>query len=257
MRRFIALLPLLLLFSACSSDSDKPNNSFNKKYHEEIQKINEKRKPDKQVNQEKMFSRPPTPEEVNEDLASRIEYYPYVDIVELGEKHEQGNLPNHETYEQSRANNQQNSLSPNVFEPNYNLVLYPPFHKIGAEFDVIEVPKLDAFGVTTEMANKSYLLAGGNSLQRAVDSINSKKTNDDVELSKMLVQEKKKMQRQNKTKQIFGQNFDDQDANIPKKSAEVKASTAPVADQNTVQNKVSGFIKTIVKNKDISPQKWG
>ena len=35
-------------------------------------------------------------------------------------------------------------------------------------------------------------------------------------------------------KQIFGQNFDDQDTNIPKKSAEIKASTAPAADQNKV-----------------------
>lgn len=255
MRRIAALFSLLFLLSACSSELDKSNDNFNKKYREEIKKINEQRKPDKQANQEKIFSRPPTPEEVTEDLASKIEYYPYVDIAELGKNRGAENLPNQEIYEQGRMRNPSDSLSPNVFEINYNLALYPPFRKIGAEFEIISVPKLDGFGVTTEMADKSYLLAGNNSLQRAVDSINSKKTEDDIEISKMLIQEKKKMQRQNKTKQIFGQNLNDQDASTPKKSAKIKSSATSIANKNTTQNQVSGFVRTVVKNTDTPIQK--
>jgi hypothetical protein len=255
MRCIFALFSSLFLLSTCSSDLNKSNDNFNKKYREEIKKINEQRKPDKQTNPEKMFSRAPTAEEVIEDLANKIEYYPYVDIAELGENQRTDNLPNQEIYEQGKMSNPPSSLSPNVFEINYNLALYPPFQRVGAEFDIIRVPKLDAFGVTTEMADKSYLLAGNNSLQRVVDLINSKKTEDDIEITKMLVQEKKKMQRQNKTRQIFGQNLDNPDTIAPKKSAKIKSSATPIANKNTEQNQVSGFTRTVVKNTDTAIQK--
>jgi hypothetical protein len=71
----------------------------------------------------------------------------------------------------------------------------------------------------------------------------------------MLIQEKKKMQRQNKTKQIFGQNLNDQDASTPKKSAKIKSSATSIANKNTTQNQVSGFVRTVVKNTDTPIQK--
>jgi hypothetical protein len=244
--RIIALLLMLLLFSCSPSlDSYEANEDFVKKYNEEVLKINEQRKPTKQESEEVISSKAPTEKEVEEDIASKVEYYPYVGISQIGDAPKQSNIPNLETYEQGTFTFT-NTLLPNIFEVSYNLALYPPFSRIGTEFDAINVPKSDAFGVTTELSSKSYLLAGNNSLQRSIDSINSEKTDTDIEIAKMLVQEKKKMQKQNKTKQIFG---DKLESNSSVKTATIKTeetkagATLPKVD--AITDRISGFVRSV------------
>lgn len=253
MRCFTALLFLLFYLTACSSSSDldKPNDLFKQKYLEDVKKINQQRTPDKKTENETMYSTPPTPDEVIKDIANKVEYYPYVDIAKIGDS-PQTILPNRETYDQPRAISSGNSLSPNIFDLNYNVALYPPFHRIGVEFDAINIPKLDAYGVSTELGEKSYLLAGNDSLQRSVDSINNNKSAEDVEITKMLVAEKKKIQRQGKNEPtsttegmpIFSKNSE--------KQSTVK-TLAPT--QNQSRRQLSGFIRSVAKNTESTSQK--
>lgn len=252
MRRVTALLSLLFCFTSCSSALQKSNDVFEKKYRDDVKKINEQRRPDKQSKNETIYSKPPTPEEVTKEIASKVEYYPYVDIAEIGDAPKEI-FPNRETYEQAKASNPPSSLPVNIFDLSYNLALYPPFHRIGAEFDVISVPKSDAFGVNTELADKSYLLAGNNSLQRAVDAINTNKSAEDVEITKMLVSEKKKIQRQGALSTTSRE--ENQLVNFTKTSEKRSAVKTITPPQNPAPGQVSGFIKSVVKNTDTTPQK--
>lgn len=244
----VATVILLFFLFSCSSSADlyQSNEKFIKKYEEEVQKINEQRKPQEETKKEVIILTPPTTQEVTEELASKVEYYPYVDIAQLGDAPKQSTIPNRETYEQVGATTAA-SLPASIFEINYNLALYPPFHKPSAEFDAINVPEYDAFGVPTALSNKSYLLVGNDVLQSAVDSINSQKTKSNIEISKMLIAEKKKMQRQDKIKQVFGDRLElvsSTPDNIPESTVKTEAPT----QQNSVAQKATGFIRSVVKN---------
>ncbi len=249
--RFAILILLTLLFS-CSSDNEKINESFVKKYHEEIKRINEQRAPaQKEAKSETIISQPPTKEEVIEELASKAEYYPYADISLIGDAPRDAVLPNRETYELSKNQSPSNSLPPNIFEISYNLGLYPPFHKIGAEFDAINVPQADAFGVSTELKNKEYLLVGNNSLQRSIDSINSEKTKDNIDITRMLVTEKKKILRNNTHPQILNEEASAKKID-PKQQTLVKTESAA---PKSIAQQVSGFIREVASTPNTSPQK--
>ncbi len=246
--RRVALLLTFFIIS-CSKELPSVNKDFVKKYQKEVEKINEQRVLEKREGQETTFSQPPTEEEVAENLAKKVEYFPYVDINRIGDAPKQVNLPNREIYQQ--AGSPANSLPPNIFELSYNLALYPPFHKIGAEFDKINVPRSDAFGVTTELSGKSYLLVGNNSLQKSVDSINSQKTETDLEISAMLVQEKKKMQKQDMAKRNFGnQESADSSKKIPEITEEKEVKKDTPIQTNAVVERLSGFVRSVIENKN-------
>ena len=71
--RFVALTLLTFLFS-CSSDIEKINESFAKKYQEEVDRINQQRTiSQKEVKSEIKFSKPPTSQEIVEELGSKAE----------------------------------------------------------------------------------------------------------------------------------------------------------------------------------------
>lgn len=92
-----------------------------------------------------------------------------------------------------------------MFENNYNPPINSPFRKIGAEFDAIDVPRQDAYGVKAGMSEKEYLLVSRKLLQKNVDQINKQRTPDDVENSEILISEQKKLKRKEKMIKIFGQ----------------------------------------------------
>ncbi len=198
-------LPVFLFFvvASCTSTDEQANKIFEKKYGAEVLKIQAERTPPKEKPQ-MMHSSPPSAAEVQEILARDQDFYPYVDIAKFGEKFPQSYAPNAETYEQLRAANPSNSLPPNIFEVTYNTALYPPFQRIGAEFDTIQVPVADVYGVKTAMSDKAYLLAGGDAMKRSIDLINNEKTAQDVEISEVLIKEKKRLERERKTAKIFG-----------------------------------------------------
>lgn len=241
---------LLLFIFSCSSVSDV-NDSFRKKYSRRVEEIKSTRIEPKREKNEVMYSPAPTEDDIRSNSDN---YYSYVDISKLGEKAAQNNLPSGETYEQLKAGNPSNSLPPDIFEVTYNTALHPPFQRIGVEFDTIRVPESDVYGVTTKMSDKAYLLVGGDAMQNTVDLINSHKTADDIEISKILVTEKKQLERNKKMNKIF----DDKDittlASLDKKPDE-QANKLPKRDKkkqettaSTIQNVKSDFIVRAIKN---------
>jgi len=236
--RLLAIFTLLISISSCSSNIEKTNDDFAKKYQDEIDKINQQRTPDKEAKNETLFSVPPTREEVAQDLARKAEYFPYSDISLIGDAPRVEFLPNRETYESNKTNNPNSSIPKNVFETNYNLALYPPFRKIGAEFDAIKIPQKDAFGVATNLSDKTYLLAGNNSLKRNIDQINHEKNDLDIEVTKMLVVEKKKILKNSQSIAVS------EDQNVAKKIAK----PAEENKEAVVKTSISDKTKTIVEN---------
>jgi hypothetical protein len=248
---FSVFILLQLLLPSCSS-SQNINEAFEKKYGKEIKKIKVARAPIKESNQQVVFITPPTEEEITASIAAESDYYPYVDVSKFGEKMPQHYLPNAETYEQTKANNPANSLPSNMFEIAYNTTLYPAFRKTGTEFDRIEIPPTDVYGVKTEMSEKPYLLAGVDSLQKAIDQVSAEKTADDIEFSHILVKEQKQLHRQEKMEKIFGKNSIEL-ASLEKpaeKKEEKKESKENLNLPQSQANKavISGFIRSIVKN---------
>jgi hypothetical protein len=200
---------LLLLASSCAWSPLKKSNDYNavfdKKYGKEVEKIRATRVPTQGINKETITIQPPTEDEVraiNNKPGSN--YYAYTDVSKFGEKGPQNYLPNGEFYEASRNNNPSNSLPPNMFQVSYNTTLHPPFRRFGVEFDRIAIPSSDVYGVKTEMSEKSYLLAGNNSLQKNVDQINAEKTAEDIEMSETLINEQKQLRRKQRMQKTFG-----------------------------------------------------
>ena len=91
-----------------------------------------------------------------------------------------------------------------MFQIGYNTDLHPPFTRAGLEFDNILVPEKDVYGVDTELAEKQYLLAGNNVVQNSVDFVHSERKEEDVELSEILIKERKKLRRRDKMIKIIG-----------------------------------------------------
>lgn len=204
--KFLILLILFPLFS-CSSDLDV-NEAFQEKYGKQIDKMRAKRTPtkDMSVKTPRSFSSFSIEEDTDFSSAADIDYYAYVDVSKFGDRTPKVFLPNGQIYEQSAMRGPANSLPPNIFDVTYQTGLYPPFQKIGAEFDQIEVPERDAYGVKTKVYDKSYLLAGNNSLQKNIDNIQASRTPQDIENSKILISEQRQLRRKRKIIKIFGEN---------------------------------------------------
>lgn len=192
---------------ACSSPQNI-NETFEQKFGKQVEKIKAERTPPKSSKNEITSSPAPVLNDLYDSDSSgqNKNYYAYVDVTKFDEKIPQHYFPNGESYEQEVVKNPSNSLPQNMFDVSYNTVLYPPFRRIGAEFDRIEIPEKDAYGVKTAMSEKSYLLAGNDSLQKNIDQIISEKNSDEIEFSETLIREQKQLKRKEKMVKIFGRN---------------------------------------------------
>jgi hypothetical protein len=262
--KFLLFSILPLLFSSCTSNTlPTTNESFQKKYGKEVDKIKVERTPSKQM--QKDLTTPQSfgqyeSEVVADPSLPNSEYYAYVDVSKFGEKFPQRYLPDGEAYEQNRGKNPSNSLPPDVFEVAYNVELYPAFRRVGAEFDGINIPKSDIYGVKTEISEKPYLLVGSNSLQKNLDHIETTRTAEDVEFSEILMKEQKQLRRKEKMIKIFGHDSielasleksgkeNSTTEAIEKKSRSDKLKQASdLAKKPPVQPRVSAFNRTILK----------
>lgn len=251
MLKFVGILTALILsfcLNSCAQKLEDINEDFNAKFGGQVGVINAARTPptvDPNAPKEVMYSRAPTPEQVMLDTSDS--YYPYVDIAKFGEKQPQVYLPNAEFYGQARGNNPSNTLPPDIFVISYKTPLSPPFRRIGAEFDTIRIPPYDVYGVKTAMSDKTYLLPGGQAMQKAVDLIDDQKARNDDEISSILVNEKKQIIRKKKAVTMLGEQVDyntgevvekkektPSSNNTAKKIENVKAGDSPL-------NQVSGF----------------
>lgn len=232
----LVLFPPLI---SCSSVNDI-NEEFNKKYHKEVTKYREKRTVPESVKNQSIISRPPTKEEIEAAVrnSSDQSYYAYVNVSEFGEDQTpKQHFPDGEVYELTKANNPSNKLPPNMFKITYYTRVHSPFRYSGAEFDAIDIPKRDAYGVNTRLSKKTYLLAGRNSLQKNVDNIHQGRTNEDIEMSHTLIKEKKQLKRRQEMVRIFG-----------------KESVQVVTKEDLDENKADNNVENSAKVKDEGKQ---
>ncbi len=129
-----------------------------------------------------------------------------------------------------------------MFENNYTPPISSPFRRIGAEFDAIDVPTQDAYGVKAGISDKEYLSVSRKLLQKNVDQINKERTSDDVENSEILISEQRKLKRKEKMIRIFGQESvtveDDAKSSVASKSGDDKnIKSKDDAGKNKVTNK--------------------
>ncbi len=233
LQRFLLkfLLPAFCFAGIFSCSSPKNiNETFEQKFGKKIEKIKAERTPPKSSKNEITSSPAPVLNDLHDPDSSgqNKNYYAYVDVTKFDEKTPQYYFPNGESYEQEVAKNPSNSLPQNMFDVSYNTALYPPFRRIGAEFDRIEVPEKDAYGVKTAMSEKPYLLAGNDSLQKNIDQIISEKNADEIEFSETLIREQKQLKRKEKMVKIFGRN-----------SVELVSLSEPTEDQKENPEKKS------------------
>jgi len=256
------LCALLLFLSSCTWSSSKKVNAYNavfdKKYGKEVEKIRATRAPTQQISKEVTKIQPPTQDEmrlINNKAGDN--YYAYTDVSKFGGKEPQNYLPNGEFYEATRNNNPSNTLPQNMFKVSYNTTLHPPFRRFGVEFDRIAIPASDVYGVQTEMSEKSYLLAGNNSLQKNVDQINAEKTAEDIEMSEALINEQKQLRRKQRMQKTFGddsleltlfENDSEKTEKISDKKAEIKVKVNPASDQKDQQGGFTEKVQKILKN---------
>ncbi len=251
--KFYLIAFVVLLFS-CEKVKN-PNEAFQKKYGLEVERMRLSRQPLQQAQQEVMNSYPPSKEEVEEYLSKSSEYQPYVDIAQIGQNVLRQHLPNQETYEQNSKNNPSNKLPPNIFELAYNINPYPPFQSNGSEFDEIFIPDFDSYRVPTAMLDKSYLLAGIDSVQKSIDQINTQRTASEIDISQTLIEEKKQLKRK-----MNAEKFLDEESLIEERQSEkngkkqvAKKLKKPVTPKKEISDLKNGNKVEASKDSSLKP----
>lgn len=206
----IALVIFLLGFSSCKIET--VNDNFREKYSKEVEKISASRSQsfDKPIpvgmRPKQDFSAPIPQNKVlhsgQADAPGSEQYYANVDFEEYSGVRPKNHLPNASSYHQGRN---APHLPDDMFDLSYKTRLNPAFRKSGFEFDMIKVPRKDAYGVKTAMSEKDYLLVGNDSLLKNVDQINSQRSEEDIEMSETLIKEQKILKRRQKMIKIFGE----------------------------------------------------
>ncbi len=217
----IALIVALFCLASCKSDEDTVNKTFNQKYGKEVERVRlDRLPPQAQFPQEKLEFTAPIERDfryANNNLGADLEQY----------SNFEGAL-SQVFLQDADARNQAPSQMGSIFDNPYRAPINVPFRKIGDEFDAIEVPEQDAYGVKTGMLEKEYLLVSKKLLQKNVDQINNSRSENDLEDSEALIAEQKQIKRKLKMIKIFGEEAleleDEEKAKSLKKAAEAKAA---------------------------------
>ncbi|MBU6338965.1 MAG: hypothetical protein KGQ36_03225 [Rickettsiales bacterium] len=198
-----------LLILCCFSCSKTTLNSvFEKKYGKEVKKINVTRTPPKTSIDKKNkldFALPSfdgSDSMSDGDEADYNQHYANVDSEEYVSVPPKEFFPNAENFEQAKSSPE--NLPKNMFDLTYHTAVSPPFKRSGIDFDLINIPKQDYYGVITAMTTKDYVLIGNDCLQKNVDQINNSRSEKDIEMSKILIKEQRKIRRDNKMIKVFG-----------------------------------------------------
>ncbi len=221
---FIYFLLLTLSLNSCQFNEDPNNKFFNKKYSKKVKEINKERdvslKKNELVNNlDKLLK----PSEQDDNFPSKSNSFDYVDIAPFG-SNQKKYFPDYETYEQSKFSGPESKFSPKIFEIGYNTYLNQPFVVSGVEFDFIEIPEIDSFGIKSSSRSKNYTLVPIQSLQEAIKIINQTKTAEDIEFSKKLIVDKKSLMRKKNL------------PNIEDKNEYIKLSETSKDDNNSQKN---------------------
>ena len=181
---------LIINLTSCQLIFKKPslNKKFEDQYSNAIEKINKSRnaQPTPKEELEKLLT--PTLQDNNDSDGANS--FDYVGMSHFG-SNQKKYFPDYETYEQRKFSNPSDQFSPKIFEIGYNTYLNQPFTKSGVEFDFIEIPESDSFGIKSSSTNKNYTLIPIRSLQDSIEIMNKSKTAEDIEFSKKLIVDKK------------------------------------------------------------------
>lgn len=188
---------IALSLNSCQNELDQSYNNkrFEKNYSKDVTRINRERAFNEKENPEENLNTLLTPSLQEQRTSTVTNSFDYVDISQIGSKKQEKYFPDYETYEHGKYSNPNNAFSPRIFEISYNTYLNQPFSRSGVEFDFIEIPEADSFGVKSSSGNKNYTLVPIQSLQEAVKIINQTRTEEDIEFSKKLIVVKKSLLR--------------------------------------------------------------
>jgi hypothetical protein len=180
---------------------DEINENFQKKFGDKVQAIKVDRSLDQTAKKPDIvidvnnFTLPESQYDTGDNISNSFDY---VDISYLGSPNPKQFFPSYETYQQGFLNNPDQVLSPKIFEISYNTFINPPFNNLGEEFDYINIPEVDAFGVRSSSANKNYTLVPIQSLETAISQINNSRSQEDIEFTKKIIAERKALIRNKK-----------------------------------------------------------
>ena len=222
----IYFLLLIISLTSCQliSEQSPLNRKFKKQYSNDIKKINKSR--NMQATPKEDLAKLLTPTLQTNTDSDKANSFDYVGMSHFG-SNQKKYFPDYETYEQGKFSNPSDQFSPKIFEIGYNTYLNQPFTKSGVEFDFIEIPESDSFGIKSSPANKNYTLIPIRSLQDSIDIINKSKTAEDIEFSKKLIADKKFLIRK---KNLERYNENDEYVKFFEKSIDSKSIN--VASQN-------------------------
>jgi hypothetical protein len=210
---------LIINLTSCQLIFKEPshNKKFEDQYSNDIEKINKSR--NMQATPEEDLEKLLTPTLQNDTNSDGANSFDYVGISHFG-SNQKKYFPDNETYEHGKFSNPSDQFSPKIFEIGYNTYLNQPFTKSGVEFDFIEIPESDSFGIKSSPDNKNYTLIPIRSLQDSIDIMNKSKTAEDIEFSKKLIVDKKSLIRK---KNLERYNENDEYVKFFEKSIESKS----------------------------------
>lgn len=244
----INIILVLLFLSSCLKTSDvnffageEINKNFEKKFGPQIEEIKMGRAIEEfdqgpealnPKNANNLFS----PENQFENGNNISNSFDYVDKSYFGSPQPKQFFPSYETYQHGLNNNPNQGLSPKIFEISYNIFLNPPFNNLGEEFDYINIPKIDAFGVRSSSNNKNYTLVPIKSLEKAIAQINKSRTEEDIEFSKKIIAERKTLIRNKKLNRFQEKNqyvryYESSILDNNKSSADIVMKTDKIIDK--------------------------
>ncbi len=176
---------------ACKSYYDSGDMHFKERYSKQVKEINKGREDSIAQNSlinnvDKLLK----PLEQGDNFPNKANSFDYVDIAPFGSSKKKY-FPDYEVYEQSKFSGPESQFSPKIFEIGYNTYLNQPFSVSGVEFDFIDIPESDSFGIKSSSSDKNYTLVPIKSIQEAIKIINNSRTDDDIEFSKKLIVDKK------------------------------------------------------------------
>lgn len=237
----IAFLSLTQILQSCSNAPKNYNQAFEDKYGLEIERIKTERKSELDLIQPttapQSFNQ--SQEEFLKDSAES--YFPYADIAKLGDDPRENFLPNGEVYQQTKNQNPSGSLPEDMFVITYYTQLHPQYRYDTSEFNNIQIPPQDAYGVKTQLLQKPYLMAGNDSLQRSVDHLQKRVNEENIDLSATIIAEQKQLKRQERMKKTFGEN----DFINAKKLNEEEKKKEKVSDKKSSEESKQGVASNI------------
>jgi hypothetical protein len=196
----IYFLFITLVLNSCQIPfiESKNDKRFEEIYSKDVDRINRERT-SKEKDSAKDLSKMLAPSSQDQRASNDTNSFDYVEISYIGSKKQEKYYPDFETYEFGKYSNPSNAFSPKIFEIGYNTYLNKPFSVSGVEFDFIDIPELDSYGVKSSSGDKNYTLIPIQSLQDAIIIINKSRTDEDIEFSKKLIADKKTLLRKKNT----------------------------------------------------------